>query len=95
MQFPDASGVPVNMMYLRDATFYDRVAQFVDHEPIGSDDPCLRGLMASIGIVEGKPFQPDARQGQILEKAVQVAPKMAGALNAGSDVIKDRRQVPL
>ena len=39
MEFPDASGVPVNMMYPRDASYFDKLAAFIDHEPVGSVDP--------------------------------------------------------
>jgi hypothetical protein len=94
MEFPDASGVPVNMMYPRDATFFDRLAQFIEYEPVASVDPFLRGMMASIGIVKGQPFKPDARHRQILEKAAQIAPKMAGALNVSSGAIPGRLYYP-
>jgi len=32
MQFPDASGVAVNMLYPQDASAYDMLARFIDHE---------------------------------------------------------------
>ncbi|GMG90524.1 hypothetical protein Cmtc_17440 [Cupriavidus sp. TKC] len=91
MQFPDASGVQVNMMYPRDASFYEKLARFIDYEPVGSVDPYLRGMMASIGIVKGQAFKPDAHMKAILDKAAQVAPKMAEALNLSTDAIPGRR----
>ena len=94
MEFPDALGVPLDMMYPRDATFYDRLAELIDYEPVASVDPYLRGLMASIGIVKGKPFTPDARQRQILEKAAPAAARMAGVLNLSADVIPERLYYP-
>ncbi|MDQ6432648.1 DUF1254 domain-containing protein [Mesorhizobium sp. LHD-90] len=94
MQFPDASGVPLNMMYPRDATFFDRLAQFIEYEPVASVDPFLRGMMASIGIVKGQPFKPDARHRQILEKAAQVAPRIADALVVSPDHFQGRLYYP-
>ncbi|WP_426412899.1 DUF1254 domain-containing protein [Bradyrhizobium ganzhouense] len=94
MQFPDASGVPLDMMYPRDATFYDRLAKFIDYEPVASVDPYLRGMMASIGIVKGQPFKPDDRHRQILDKAAKAAVNMAGALNISSEAIPGRLYYP-
>lgn len=90
MQFPDASGVAVNMMYPRDETFYSRLAKFIDYEPIASVDPVLRGMMASIGIVKGEPFNPNAHQREILRKAAQAASRMIAALNVSKEAIPQR-----
>ena len=38
----------------------------------GAGDPELLGLLAAVGIVHGKPFEPDARMRKILEDAVVV-----------------------
>ncbi len=32
MQFPDASGVPANMLYPQDGTAFDMLSRFIDHE---------------------------------------------------------------
>jgi hypothetical protein len=47
-------------------------------------------MMASIGIVKGQPFTPDARHREILDKAAQVAPKMAQALNVSPTALPER-----
>lgn len=80
MQFPDASGKPVNMMYPVDAQFWTKLKEFVDYEPVGAIEPELRGVLAAIGIVKGQPFQPSPRQQELLQKAVTTAPKMLLAL---------------
>ena len=46
--------------------------ELVQQEPPGAGDPDLLGLLASVGIVHGKPFEPDARMRKILEEAVVV-----------------------
>ena len=76
MAFPNASGVRVNMMYPTDATYWDKVKAFVDYEPVSAIDPEVRGALASIGIIKGRPFKPTNAQQAILKKAVEVAPKM-------------------
>jgi hypothetical protein len=91
MEFPDASGVPVNMLYPRDATYFDKLAKFIDEEPADSVDLVLRGMMASIGIVKGRPFTPDERQRAILEHAARLAPKIAGSIAITPDIFPGRR----
>jgi hypothetical protein len=58
MQFPDGSGKRVNMMYPVDNTFWTKLKDLVDYEPVSAIDPELRGVLASIGIVKGQPFIP-------------------------------------
>ena len=80
MQFPDGSGKRVNMMYPIDNTYWTKLKAFVDYEPVSSIDPELRGVLASIGIIKGQPFQPNEKQQELLKKAVEAAPKMILAL---------------
>jgi hypothetical protein len=80
MVFPNGSGKRVNMMYPTDSTYYDKLKAFVDHEPISAITPELRGVLASIGIIKGKPFNPTDQQKKLLDKAVKMAPKMILAL---------------
>jgi hypothetical protein len=76
MQFPNGSGKRINMMYPVDNKFWTKLKAFVDYEPVSAIDPELRGVLASIGIVKGQPFNPDAKQQALLKKAVETAPKM-------------------
>lgn len=76
MEFPNASGQRVNMMYPTDFEYWTKLKEFVDYEPVEAIDPELRGVLASIGIVKGEPFEPADWQRKQLEKAVETAPKM-------------------
>ncbi len=76
MVFPNASGKRINMMYPADYAFWTKLKAFVDYEPYKAITPELRGVLAAIGIIKGKPFAPTARQKKQLEKAVLRAPKM-------------------
>jgi hypothetical protein len=76
MQFPDASGVPVNMLYPKDATAYDMLSRFFEDEYADPQDMEMRGMLAAIGVVKGKPFAPDAHQRELLDEAAKTASKM-------------------
>lgn len=76
MQFPNASGKRVNMTYAVDDTFWTKLMAFIDYEPASAIDPELRGVLASIGMIKGQPFNPNQKQQALLQKAVETAPKM-------------------
>jgi hypothetical protein len=80
MQFPSGSGKRINMMYPVDDTYWSKLKAFVDYEPVSAIDPELRGVLASIGIIKGQPFDPSSKQQDLLQKAVTTAPKMILAL---------------
>ncbi|MGH6897135.1 MAG: DUF1254 domain-containing protein [Geminicoccaceae bacterium] len=76
MEFPNGSGKRVNMMYPTDHTYWTKLKELVDYEPVSAIDPVLRGVLASIGIIKGQPFEPTEKQQELLQKAVETAPKM-------------------
>jgi hypothetical protein len=76
MDFPNACGKRVNMMYPTDSSYWSKLKAFVDYEPVASIDPVTRGMLAAIGIVKGQPFEPNDKQKELLQKAVLTAPKM-------------------
>lgn len=80
MQFPNGSGKRINMMYPVDNSYWTKLKALVDYEPVSAIDPELRGVLASIGIVKGQPFNPTAKQQELLQKAVTTAPKMIMAM---------------
>ncbi len=75
MQFPDASGVPVNMLPASDATAFDQLKLLVDSEGSNLADPDWLGMLAAIGLAKGQPFSPDARQRELLERAAKTGYK--------------------
>lgn len=80
MEFPNASGTRLDMMYPTDDRYWTKLKEFVDHEPVSAIDPELRGVLASIGIIKGQPFEPVAWQREQLQRAVETAPRMILAL---------------
>ena len=79
-RFVDLSGKAFNTIHANDAKFYEEVDHIVQEEPNAAQDPELLGQLASIGIVKGKPFAPDARMKKILDDAVAVGNATARAI---------------
>ena len=77
MKFPDASGVPVNMLPISDGSAFDKLKQLVDSEGSALADPDGLGNLAAIGIVKGQAFTPDERTRTILDRAAKTAYKMS------------------
>jgi hypothetical protein len=82
MTFPDASGVPVNMLPRSNASAFDQLKRLVDSEGTNlADSDSLGmlslGMLAAIGIVKGQPFAPEARTRAILDRAAKSAYKMS------------------
>jgi hypothetical protein len=75
MQFPDASGVPANMLPVSDAGAFDQLKALFDSEGPHLADPDWRGMLASIGIVQGQPFNPDVATRAMLDRAAKTAYK--------------------
>lgn len=76
MKFPDASGVPANMLYPQDGTAFDMLSRFINHEYVDPADMYMRGMAAELGIVKGKPFAADASARALLDKAARTATRM-------------------
>jgi hypothetical protein len=71
-EFIDFSNISYNTISPNDFSFYEDLNQLIQKEPIAALDPETRGLVASIGIVKGKPFKPDARMKKLLTEAVAI-----------------------
>ena len=61
MEFINGSGQVFNTIHANTFEFYEELHRVIDREPVEIIDPETRGLIASIGIRKGKPFEPDQR----------------------------------
>lgn len=86
MQFPDASGVPANMLPVSDAGAFDQLKALIDSEGPQLADPDWLGMLAAIGIVQGQPFNPDAATRAILERAAKTAYKTSRVIGFEEEV---------
>ena len=78
--FVNASGKAFNTIAPADYTFFEYLNQVIQEEPTDATDPNTLGLLASIGIVNGQPFAPDARMKAILVEAAKVGDATARAI---------------
>jgi hypothetical protein len=84
--FPDASGVPANMLPASDAGAFDQLKALLDTEPTSIASPDWLGMLATLGIVKGQPFNPDAKTRSILDNAAKTGYKMSRVIGFQSDV---------
>ncbi len=79
-KFINLSGHEHSTIHSNDITFYDEVNQVIQEEPGGGLDPEILGMLASIGIEKGKPFNMDARMKGLLTDAAAVGNATARAI---------------
>jgi hypothetical protein len=72
MKFVNVSGVPANFVAPGDYEFWNLLNQVIQEEPSEGSNPTTLGFFASIGIVKGKPFNPDERMKKILADAANI-----------------------
>ena len=69
MEFKNMTGVYYNTIPPNDFSYFERLNEIIQKEPIDFIDPEIRGLIATLGIVKGKPFKPDARMKKIAQRS--------------------------
>jgi len=72
MNFVNMSGKFTNTIHRMDSKIFDEINKVVQAEPSQGQNPEILGTLASIGIVKGQPFNPDARMKKILSEAAAV-----------------------
>jgi hypothetical protein len=82
MTFINVSGDEHNTIHRMDYGYWEEVNESIQAEPTTGLNPEIRGLLASIGIEKGKPFNPDARMKAILTEATKIGSVTAQALAA-------------
>ncbi len=77
MSFPEASGVPCDMLFPRDGSYFDMLDRYIQNEAVDPLDLDLRGFLHTIGIEKGKTFDPTPRDREILDAAGRAAYKIS------------------
>jgi hypothetical protein len=72
-RYVDAYPATWNTLPTFDVDFFGLLAEAVDLEPAQEKDAVMLGMLASIGIEKGKPFEPDAKRAELLTRAAQAA----------------------
>ena len=86
MVFPDASGVPVNMLPRSTAEAFDQLKWLVDREGRNLAGPNGLGILAAVGLVAGEPFKPDAARRKMLDAAAATAYKMSRTIGLSNGI---------
>ncbi len=78
--FVNMAEASFNGIHANDFSFFEEVNEIIQDEPVGSLDPERAGQLAAIGIVRGRPFEPDARMRRILEQAARIGAGLSRTL---------------
>ncbi len=86
-------GKPWLAAHPRGITYWERLADVINREPVFERDRFFMAMLAPLGIEKGKPFKPDASQKKILEDATLVGEAMAKANDFFNPRIADAHYV--
>jgi hypothetical protein len=78
-EFVNITGKIYNTITPTDFSYFETLNKIIQREPIEALDTESRGLLAAIGIVKGKPFNPDARMKRLLTEAATIGDATARA----------------
>jgi len=97
-RFVDAYPKPWHTLPVYDLTFFKDIAAVVNDEPAQAKDAAMLGLLASIGIEKGKPFDPTGETAAAFERAATQAYDIMQANLVGPGTLRlwpDRQWVEL
>jgi hypothetical protein len=73
LTFVEGTGLSLNTIPPNDFSYYEMLDALVQEQPASALNKEIGGQFAAIGIVKGKPFNPDARMRKILTDAIGIA----------------------
>jgi len=76
----NASGKCANTLPPEDGSAFAMLSEIIQHEPVELFGPEQLGRLATLGIEQGKPFEPDARMRRIFDQAAKQAVAMSRAI---------------
>jgi hypothetical protein len=72
-EFIDVFPKPLNTLPVYDMTYFTDLDAIIQREPVLERDKAMMGLLAHLGILKGKPFQPDDEMKDALLDGLQCA----------------------
>lgn len=79
-EFVNMSDRAFNTVFPNTLEYFEILDAMIQREPIDAINPEVRGTLASIGIVKGQPFAPDARMQKLLTEATTIGQATARAI---------------
>jgi hypothetical protein len=71
--FVDVKTNPVNTLPVYDETYFTDLNTVIQREPVLEQDKVMMGMLASLGMVRGQPFEPDAETKTAMLEGLQCA----------------------
>ena len=87
--FISLSGKEADMLTNEGFAYFESLARYINENPPRSQDMAMLGMLETIGIAHGRPFDPDQRLRAILTQAAEVGRAMAKTLAWQSRIPKD------
>ena len=87
-QFINMSGKSFSTIFPSTLEYFEILNTIVQEEPIEAVGPEVRGYMAAIGIVKGKPFNPDDRMKKLLTEAAMLGNAAGRAITYDPHIIR-------
>ena len=81
VKFTEGTGKVMNTIPPNDFSYFEMINDLVQKEPADALSPEIMGSLAAVGIVKGKPFNPDARMKKILTDAAAIGTGAGRTLN--------------
>ena len=89
MKFISLSGKEADMLTHEGFAYFESLARYINENPPRSQDMAMLGMLETLGIAHGRPFEPDQRLREILTQAAEVGRAMAKTLAWQSRIPKD------
>jgi len=77
MKFISTSGVEVDLLTNEGFAYFESLARYINENPPREQDMAMLGMLETLGIAHGQPFEPEARMKKILTEAAEVGRAMA------------------
>jgi acetyl esterase/lipase len=72
-RFVDGSDYPLNTLPEYDFSYFEKLSNFINREPLNEYDKVMIGMLDYIGIKKGEKFNPDASTKKILSESIVAA----------------------
>jgi len=69
--YVDMAGKHLPTLPVYDLSFFEKVVELLNEEPLLERDKVMGGMLASLGIEKGKPFNPEGKVKEALEQAAR------------------------
>jgi len=79
-QFISLTGQEADLLTNEGFAYFESLARYINENPPRPQDMAVLGMLETLGIAHGRPFQPDARMQKILTEAAEVGRAMAKTL---------------